>query len=381
MLSLNIPGIQMMISRLVKQCVLLTLRRLLDSAAVQDLLSETLRQPRRGHCHLSRNDIQVFMPPYRDLGHGQLVTQTSRRSDIVFITARFRSGSTLLWNLFRHLDGVTAYYEPLNERQWFNPALRGERVDTTHKLVEDYWQEYEGLEVLGQYYRQRWTSQNLLMDSSFWDSAMQRYIEILIEEATERPVLQFNRVDFRLPWLRHHFPCATIIHLYRHAREQWCSTLMDLNSVPKMASMEQFAALDKFYLGIWANDLKYHFPFLDEAAISHPYQCFYYIWKLSYLFGVKYADYSLSYESLLDEPHKQLKRLMTLLKIEVYDLEALQSLIIKPNREKWRAYADDEWFRHHEETCETVMAKFFAPNDRTTHARGAVCRSSFHAQE
>jgi hypothetical protein len=91
------------ISKLAKQGVLATLRRFLASAAVQDLLGEALHQPRRGHRHLSRNDVQAFIPPYPDLGHAQIDAQTIRRQHIVFITARFRSGSTLLWNLFRHL--------------------------------------------------------------------------------------------------------------------------------------------------------------------------------------------------------------------------------------------------------------------------------------
>src|SRR4029453_9208736 len=55
--------------------------------------------------------------PYLDLGRaGESTAVATRRP--VFITARFRSGSTLLWNLFRHLSGCTSYYEPLNERRW-----------------------------------------------------------------------------------------------------------------------------------------------------------------------------------------------------------------------------------------------------------------------
>jgi hypothetical protein len=42
----------------------------------------------------------------------------------IFITARFRTGSTLLWNAFRHVRGCTSYYEPLNERRWFDPSAR-----------------------------------------------------------------------------------------------------------------------------------------------------------------------------------------------------------------------------------------------------------------
>ena len=68
----------------------------------------------------------------------------SHRSDVVIVTGRFRSGSTLLWNLFRQAGGFTAYYEPLNERRWFDPTARGDRTDSTHRNVSDYWREYDG---------------------------------------------------------------------------------------------------------------------------------------------------------------------------------------------------------------------------------------------
>ena len=80
----------------------------------------------------------------------------SDRSDLVIITGRFRSGSTLLWNLFRQAGGFTAYYEPLNERRWFDPTARGDRTDSTHRNVSDYWREYDGLEALSRFYREDW---------------------------------------------------------------------------------------------------------------------------------------------------------------------------------------------------------------------------------
>ena len=55
----------------------------------------------------------------------------------VFLTGRFRSGSTLLWNLFRNVPDCTSFYEPLNERRWFDPSTRGQRVDRTHLGVEE----------------------------------------------------------------------------------------------------------------------------------------------------------------------------------------------------------------------------------------------------
>ena len=295
--------------------------------------------------------------PYPELGQPQWMSR-SLREDVIFITGRFRSGSTLLWNLFRHLDGYTAYYEPLNERRWFDPRARGDRVDRTHTHVTEYWKEYEGLDELGRYYHESWTSQNLLMDSTFWDPALQRYVEILIERAPARPALQFNRIDFRLPWFRRRFPRARIIHLYRHPRDQWCSSLLDLNCFPRDAAPADFARHDKFYLLSWARDLRYHFPFLDPQAVSHPYQLFYYIWKLSYLFGRKYADYSLAFEELVNDPAGQLGQLFGALDIDSGYTARCQQLIVKQPLGKWKAYAPDDWFREHEATCETVLAEF-----------------------
>src|SRR5262249_33271538 len=47
----------------------------------------------------------VPLPPYPELGSPQAHPPTSYRGDPIFITARFRTGSTLLWNLFRHIEG------------------------------------------------------------------------------------------------------------------------------------------------------------------------------------------------------------------------------------------------------------------------------------
>ena len=157
------------VSGLVKKNVIRALRRMMESTAVQDLREETMRQPRRGHTHLSSRDLHALIPPYAGLMKNTLNRQISHRDDAIFITARFRSGSTLLWNLFRHVDGMTAYYEPFNERRWFDPSSRGDRIDTTHRHVDDYWREYEGLDELGQFYRLEWINKDLLMDAEMWD--------------------------------------------------------------------------------------------------------------------------------------------------------------------------------------------------------------------
>jgi hypothetical protein len=318
---------------------------------IEDLLP---RRPR-----LRNQDFpEVGGQPYPDLGQAQPTSAALSRDDVVIITARFRSGSTLLWNLFRATGTCTAYYEPFNERRWFDPNVRGARTDPTHRGVADYWREYEGLEELGRYYREEWISRHLFMDEDCWDPGMKRYVELLIERAPHRPVLQFNRIDFRLPWFRHTFPRATIVHLYRHPRDQWISTLVDPAEFTREGTMAAFHDHDHYYLGTWAEDLQYHFPFLNRDRLGHPYQMFYFIWKLSYLFGRRYAHLSLAYEDILQAPAAQFTQLFRTLRLDGVDPGALAKLVEQPRSGRWRQYASDEWFRDQESHCESVLAEF-----------------------
>lgn len=287
--------------------------------------------------------------------------QTPRRPSLaapVFITARFRTGSTLLWNVFRQVPQCTAFYEPLNERRWFDAHQRGSRVDATHVGVHDYWREYEGLEELGRYYSEDWIRRRLYMDSGDSDAALEAYINALITAAPGTAVLQFNRVDFRLPWLRRRFPEARIIHLHRHPRDQWISTLVNPSSVPPDVTIEQFIAHDHYYLLMWATDLAYHFPFLDPRRVSHPYELFYYIWRLSMAFGVAYADASIGFHQLCDSPDTTVPGLMQAAGIADYPQDKVRAVIDPAGaRPRWLHYASQQWFEEHEGRCEEVLAR------------------------
>ena len=299
--------------------------------------------------------------PYPELGTARRAQRPSDRSDVVIITGRFRSGSTLLWNLFREAGGFTSYYEPLNERRWFDPAARGDKIDSTHRNVSEYSREYDGLEVLGRYYDEDWIRRDLLMDADSWAPDLKRYVDTLIERAPGRPALQFNRIDFRLPWFRRHYPNARFVHIYRHPRDQWCSTLMeDVGRVPPDATMAEFRPFDKFYLCTWAEDLKYHFPFLEERRIEHGYRLYYFIWKLSYLFGRKYCDRSVQFERLVQCPDEEIPALFRAVGVESIHLESLKRLLVIPPLGRWREYADEGWFQAQEAYCDEVIADFLA---------------------
>ena len=315
--------------------------KLLKKEALEDHLLHKFANFRQDTPELELQEDPYYQP--------KRPNRSSHRDDVVFITSRFRSGSTLLWNMFRTLPNVTAYYEPFNERQWFNTDIRGQHTDDTHRGVNDYWSEYNGLESLERFYSKSWIDSELMMTSQSWNSDMKNYIDALIENSKGVPVLQFNRIDFRLPWLKHHYPNAKFIHLYRDPRDQWCSFL----SSPKLMDKDNVEQTyrDSFYLDVWCNDLRAHFPFLDKKITPHPYRRFYFLWLLSFSFGKKYCDHYISFEELTSTNESYLKNLCRFLDISEQHLPSILKLIDTPPSKRWMKYADDSWFSYHESYC------------------------------
>lgn len=283
----------------------------------------------------------------------------------IFATGRFRAGTTLLWNVFHHADEITAYYEPFNPRRWFDPAARGIRVDPRHRGVDRYWEEYRGMEDLSSLFRDRWHERNLLMDAASRDRPMELYVLALIERAPHRAALQFNRIDLRLPWFRARFPEATIVHVLRNPRDQWCSLLLDPDRFPADAPPNDFAAHDHFYLRQWITDLASAFPVLDDGYAAHPYRAHYLLWRLSQAFGFAYADFSFAFEELVREPRTTLAELCAATSIGEDAVPRLGALIEPIRIGGWVDWADDAWFAVHESAADSALAALAADFVRT----------------
>lgn len=302
-----------------------------------------------------KQSIALSDPPHADLPS----YNENNLSQPIFITARFRSGSTLLWHIFRQLKDVHCYYEPLNERMWFDKEARKTFVDTTHRGVSDYWKEYDNIQYDKNLFLNRWAHKRLLMDSTSHEPLLKQYIGTLIQQSPCRPLLQFNRVDFRLEWLKANFCSAKIIHLYRDPRDQWISVSSKSPPISHRKTGHDYSSYNLFYTIPWARDLSTVFPFLSPTLKMHPYYYHYLLWRLSYTYGRTYSDISVAFEDLVNQTEPTLQRLFNIANINVADINELSNCISKPALGKWTIYASDSWYREIEAECDELVHNFF----------------------
>lgn len=270
----------------------------------------------------------------------------------VFITGRFRSGSTLLWNIFRSVPGCNAFYEPCHDL-----LLTHIECNTTpqqsHVGVSSYWDEYRPiLEGLRRWHRLEFGFKNLYLEAEDLFTEFEDYIRFLLNSCGHlRPVLQFNRVDFRLPWLRKMFPDAAIIHLFRNPRDQWYSMVCAL---PQESWFNPSINTD-YELLVWSCSLAPVFPFLFGEHVKTSYHRHYLIWRLSKIAGMNNSDLNIDFDNeLIVSPVEIIKEMLRVSGIDA-DAERLAALVVKPDMGKWRDARDEEWFAEAEAECDDLL--------------------------
>jgi len=278
---------------------------------------------------------------------------------VVFVTARFRTGSTLIWNILRSNKENTVFYEPLHPNLSNLASMVDAPVDDTHTDIDSYWDEYALIENIDELYKTRWHDSSLYMDEESYDPDLVRYIDTVINSTDKTVIFQFNRVDFRLRWLRKYFKNAKILHLYRNPRDQWLSTLKDSKGLISNSILAtDFIVHDKFFLLMWCKDLAPKFPFLTYQPDRYAYDLFYLLWRLSYIYGQSDADYSICFEDLVNEPVEIFSNITTQFDLKPVSADELvkinKNIINKSNK-----IIDIEWIKQREEICEKQLSLFF----------------------
>lgn len=203
----------------------------------------------------------------------------------VFIVGRFRSGTSYFWHIFNQLDRFRAWYEPLHPQL---PAqIKHTAPKADHVYIQDYWTAYRALDDLSSHHRIEFGSERLYLTAQDSWPELRHYLDYLINASGDRqPVLQFNRMDFRLPWLTGFYPHAQLLYLKRNPIQLWCS---QRKHIPKINRNNESYA-DAYELMQWCADLAPLLPFLAPQKERHGFYRFYCLYRLSVLMGTYYAD-------------------------------------------------------------------------------------------
>lgn len=211
----------------------------------------------------------------------------------IFITGRFRSGSTMLWSFYDRASGYRAYYEPCHDSLLAH--IHATSPMASHVGVEDYWSCYRAkLGDVERLHRPDFGLCRLHLEADDVWPELEAYLRALCaNDGSVTSVLQFNRVDLRLGWLRERFPEARVLHLWRDARRSWFSLTRHLPDVWE----DDPDAPHVYDLLEWSFSLSDVFPFLADPAITSLYERHYLLWKLSRLQGERRAHLSLCYDT------------------------------------------------------------------------------------
>ena len=270
----------------------------------------------------------------------------------IFISGRVRSGSTMLWNIYNQAPGYRAFYQPCHDNLF--PHIRYTAPMESHRGVSDYWGAYRDLgEGLEEAHRSEFGIARLLLESTDEHVALRDYIQFLIDQCDddETPVLQFNAMCWRLPWLRAQFPDAHVVHLWRNPRDSWFSMIRHL---PRELWDEPDLA-DAYDLLQWSVDLAPHFPFLFGEDVQTSYARTYLLWALSRLAGEHCSDTVICFDDIQGDPRSTLDRMVDSELLCKKAAKVAKKVIEPMPRGAWRAVHDDDWFTAIEERGDALL--------------------------
>jgi len=248
------------------------------------------------------------------------------KNKIIFISGRFRSGTSLLWNLFNQLPQYHAWYEPLHPN--LLKHIEYVKPQTDHISIDDYWGNYRNLSDLHHFHSAKFGQHRLFLEKHERWHELKAYINYLIAQSEDKiPVLQFNRMDLRLNWLKNIFPNATIINIEREPYPLWVSSRKHIrNDVD--GNDESFQ--DAYDLMQSSADLTRHFPMLQAVENRNGYYRHYFIWKLSQQMAQANADIHLSLENDFLNNHNGISTLANQFNWDDKTTASVQKLVQKP---------------------------------------------------
>ncbi|MEW6676860.1 MAG: hypothetical protein AB1421_02975 [Pseudomonadota bacterium] len=241
----------------------------------------------------------------------------------IFIHSQFRSGSTYLFHAFRRSQtGYWCYQEPENEilldltkdtdplpdTRHFNKLLRHPHLDKPY-LAEFFHIRAE----VAKSFSKEFSYDLFFLDREDSSTSFKSYLQLLIEKAPSRAVLQFCRSYGRLAWLKQNFQ-ALNLYLWRHPWDQWWSykvtpyfdtanlLILNSNNLPNTLK----AVRERLnFVSFHASTIQEEYAFFESHSLNSrdSYFLFYALWCHGMLEGLKHADIMLNIDALSASTH------------------------------------------------------------------------------
>ncbi|MEM1173013.1 MAG: tetratricopeptide repeat protein [Cyanobacteria bacterium P01_H01_bin.35] len=316
------------------------------------------------------NDISLYLSDL-ELERVQKYKQSKFPKKYIFITARYRTGSTYLHSLFSSICNIATFYEPLNEDiiRWLDStddASEKDKYVNSHTFKGNYFEEYKLLDrdILQKEHTVNFAKYKVIMSSLESFPKLKRYIKFLLAshtDAKKSTVLQFNKIDFRLAWFKVNFPNAIIVNLRRNSRDIYVSYI----GVYEKATSTKINPLTTdlgvlVYLNNYINFLGDMTSYKFTKDDFNNYEKIYLTNQLSNVWADKFADIIIDYESLVENPVDILGKILA--HIPNFNLEFTEE-IIPPRKDRiniWHNYHSEDWFQKCEEKCDHIFKQILS---------------------
>jgi len=255
----------------------------------------------------------------------------------IFITGRFRSGTTVLWQILRRIPSTRTFFEPLHDNLLAHIAADAP-PDPSHVGVTDYFAEYAGREAVLALHDPSFGTERLCLARGEEHGRLERYLRALVGSCGEaRPVLKCVRADFRLPWIRRILPDATIVSIRRDPRDVWASMLAH---TPPERRLDPW--LNTGYdLSICAAALLPSLPAVAARSFGSSYETAYLLSRVSEAVARRYADLVIDYAGDLQaDTAGTLARLLEVTGLSGVAPSSLAAHVVPREGGHWSVYAE-----------------------------------------
>lgn len=298
------------------------------------------------------------------------VISSNQEKKNIFVSARYRTGSTYLYSLLSTLNNTSSFLEPLHP-QLIDIANKDDNWHkhhaslASHSLPGKYFQEYSNLDqsLLQRYHSTKFTYQDLFLSSEDQNASLKRYINFFLSTSNNTNILQFNRTDFRLSWLKRNFPDALIINLRRSSRACYFSYLIFYSRIHQIEieNEETLRQIENKIGGYY--HLSDYIRLLGQWLIPESfiykidnYEKLYLIDSLSNLWADNFADFIIPYETLIESPHSFMRNLCSVFPGDISFDEGALLPARKSTASFLQKYFDETWFHQREERCNEILS-------------------------